>query len=287
MNLCNIDVIRAVLERHGFRFSKSLGQNFLIDETIPLKIAAASGAKEARYAIEIGPGMGCLTAALCRQAEQVLSIELDRALLPILEETLAEYTNWTVVQGDVLSLDLPALYREKLGGRRVVACANLPYYITTPAITRLLESRIFEKITVMVQREVARRICAAPGTSDYSAFSIFVQYRAEPAILFDVPAEKFFPRPKVDSTVLQLTPLEKPKVKVRDEKLFFSLVRAAFQMRRKTLTNALTPVVGDKLPKTELTTLLESLGLSAQIRGERLSLEDFARLSDTVGSRLA
>lgn len=286
MNLCNIDVIRAVLGRHGFRFSKSLGQNFLIDETIPEKIAATSGAKEARYVIEIGPGMGCLTAALCEQAEQVVSIELDRALLPVLEETLLEYTNWTVIQGDVLSLDLPALHREKLDGRRVVACANLPYYITTPAITRLLESRIFEKITVMVQREVAERICAAPGTSDYSAFSIFVQYQAEPEILFGVPAEKFFPRPKVDSAVLQLAPLEKPRVQVRDEKLFFSLVRAAFQMRRKTLVNALAPVVGNKLQKAELAALLESLGLSAQIRGERLSLEHFAQLADTLGSRL-
>ena len=200
MNLCDIETIRAVLGRHGFHFSKSLGQNFLTDITVPERIAEMSGAREAGNVVEVGPGMGCL------------SVELDRALLPVLAETMAEFDNFEVVQGDVLALDLAALCREKFGEGRAVACANLPYYITTPAITALMESGAFEHITVMVQKEVAERICAAPGTSAYSAFSIYVQYHAKAEILFDVPADCFVPRPKVDSAVLKLTPLAQPAV---------------------------------------------------------------------------
>lgn len=284
MNLCDIDVIRAVLGRHGFRFSKSLGQNFLTDASVPQRIAAYSGADRVGNVVEIGPGMGCLTAELCRRANKVIAVELDRALLPVLAETLAGFDNCEVVQGDVLALDLAALCREKFGVQGAVACANLPYYITTPAITALLESRAFETITVMVQREVAQRICAQPGTAAYGAFSIYVQYWAQPEILFDVPANCFVPQPKVDSAVLQLTPLAQPAVAVQDEKLFFALVRAAFNMRRKTLVNALVPLLGGRLDKAGIAALLESVGLDARVRGERLSLQEFAALADKVAA---
>jgi len=282
MNLCDINTIRAVLGRHGFHFSRSLGQNFLTDESVPRRIAEMSGAAEAENVVEVGPGMGCLTAELCRRAEKVVAVELDRALLPVLDETLAEFDNFEVVQGDVLSLDLAALCREKFGDGRAVACANLPYYITTPAITALLESGAFEQVTVMVQKEVAQRICAAPGTAAYSAFTIYVQYHAAAEILFDVPADCFVPRPKVDSAVLRLTPLKEPAVKTQDEKLFFALVRAAFNMRRKTLVNVLSSSMG----KEEITELVLSVGLDARVRGERLSLQDFARLADAAAEQL-
>ncbi len=286
MNLCDTNVIREVLARHGFRFSKSLGQNFLTDESIPKRIAGSSGAQEAGNVLEIGPGMGCLTMELCAISEKVVAVELDQALFPVLEDTLSDYKNWEAVQGDVLALDLKALCFEKFGDQRAVACANLPYYITTPAVTALLECNRFERITLMVQREVAKRICAAPGTPDYSAFTIYVQYWAKPEILFDVPAESFMPRPKVDSSVIRLTPLGSPSVETRDEKLFFSLVRAAFNMRRKTLVNALMPLLGERFGKDGISELLESLGLDVRVRGERLSLEDFAKLSDKVKIRM-
>lgn len=286
MNLCDIQTIRAVLGRHGFHFSRSLGQNFLTDESVPRRIAEMSGAAEAKNAVEVGPGMGCLTAELCRRAEKVVAVELDRALLPVLDETLAEFDNFEVVQGDVLALDLAALCRDKFGDGRAVACANLPYYITTPAITALLESGAFEQVTVMVQKEVAQRICAAPGTAAYSAFTIYVQYHAAAEILFDVPADCFVPRPKVDSAVLRLRPLKEPAVKTQDEKLFFALVRAAFNMRRKTLVNALGPVLGSSMGKEEIIELVLSVGLDARVRGERLSLQDFARLADAAAEQL-
>nr|WP_297173745.1 16S rRNA (adenine(1518)-N(6)/adenine(1519)-N(6))-dimethyltransferase RsmA [uncultured Agathobaculum sp.] len=287
MNLCDIETIRTVLGRHGFHFSRSLGQNFLTDESVPRRIAEQSGAAEVGNVVEVGPGMGCLTAELCRRADRVVAIELDRALLPVLDETLAAFDNFLLVQGDVLSLDLSALCREQFGSARSVACANLPYYITTPVLTALLDSRAFERITVMVQKEVAQRICAAPGTAAYSAFSIYVQYHAAVEILFDVPADCFIPRPKVDSAVLQLTPLAAPAVHPKDEKLFFALVRAAFNMRRKTLVNALGPALGAAMGKEEIAGLVQSVGLDPRVRGERLSLADFARLADAAAARLA
>ena len=209
-------VIKELLQRHGFSFSRALGQNFIINPGVCPKMAELGGAAPGVGVLEIGPGFGVLTAELCRRAEHVVSVELDRALLPVLAETMAEFDNFEVVQGDVLALDLAALCREKFGEGRAVACANLPYYITTPAITALMESGAFEHITVMVQKEVAERICAAPGTSAYSAFSIYVQYHAKAEILFDVPADCFVPRPKVDSAVLKLTPLAQPAVETRD-----------------------------------------------------------------------
>lgn len=286
MNLCDIETIRAVLGRHGFHFSKSLGQNFLTDESVPRRIAEMSGAAECGNAVEVGPGMGCLSAELCRRADKVVAVELDRALMPVLAETLADYDNFEVVHGDVLETDLAALCKAKFGDGKAIACANLPYYITTPAITALLESGAFEQVTVMVQKEVAQRICAEPGTAAYSAFSIYVQYHAKAEILFDVPADCFVPRPKVDSAVLKLVPLDKPAVETKDEKLFFALVRAAFNMRRKTLVNALGPVLGSSMSKEEITALVEAAGLDARVRGERLSLAEYAKLADLAVEKL-
>lgn len=287
MGLCDINEIRDILGRHGFHFSKSLGQNFLTAAWVPAQIAAECGVDKDSCALEVGPGMGCLTVELSKRAGQVTAIELDRALFPVLDETLADCDNVEVVQGDVLKVDLAALCAEKFGDKPVYACANLPYYITTPAITALLESGAFRAVTVMVQKEVAERICAVPGTSDYSAFSIYVQYRAKAEILFDVPADCFVPQPKVDSAVIRLTPLEKPAVEVSDEKLFFAIVRAAFNQRRKTLSNAAVAAFNGKLDKSDVSALLESIGLDPRVRGERLSLEEYAKLTDAAVALLA
>lgn len=286
MGLCDIQDIRAILGRHGFHFSKSLGQNFLTAAWVPARIAAECGVDGDSCALEVGPGMGCLTVELSKRAGRVAAIELDRALFPVLAETLADCPNVEVVQGDVLKTDLAALCKEKFGDQPVYACANLPYYITTPAITALLESGAFRAVTVMVQKEVAERICAAPGTADYSAFSIFVQYRARAEILFDVPADCFVPQPKVDSAVIRLTPLDAPAVAVSDEKLFFAIVRAAFNQRRKTLSNAAVAAFNGKLDKNDVAELLESCGLDPRVRGERLSLAEFAALTDAARALL-
>jgi len=280
MKLCEPEVLKKVLARHGFRFSKALGQNFLIDDEVPRRIAGMSGAAEIGNVLEIGPGVGCLTAELCEVAEKVVTVEIDSTLIPVLQDTLSNWHNWEAVNADALKLDIKKLCSEKFGGGKVVVCANLPYYITTPVITALIESRAFERITLMVQREVALRLCAAPGTPDYSAYTVFVQYWSEPEILFNVPASSFMPAPKVDSSVIRLTPLTTPSVEVSDEKFFFSLVRAAFNMRRKTLVNALMPILGERLGKDGIAEVLSSMGLDTKIRGERLSLSDFAMLAD-------
>ena len=282
MGLCDIHVIKDVLGRHGFHFSKSLGQNFLTAQWVPERIAAECGADKDSCALEVGPGMGCLTNELSKTAGQVVAIELDRALFPVLEETLADCENVEVVHGDVLKTDLAALCREKFGDRKVYACANLPYYITTPAISALLDSGAFSGVTVMVQKEVAQRICAAAGSSDYSAFSIYVQYHAEARILFDVPAGCFVPQPKVDSAVIRLTPRQTPAVAVRNEKLFFAIVRAAFNQRRKTLVNAIQPAFGGRLDKNEILSLVTSCGLDVRVRGERLTIAEYGALADAA-----
>ncbi len=282
MGLCDINEIREVLGRHGFQFSKSLGQNFLTEQWVPERIAAACGADENSGVVEIGPGMGCLTAELAKTAQRVVAVELDRALFPVLAETLADCPNVEVVHGDVLKTDLAALVQQKLDGLPAHACANLPYYITTPAISALLDCRAFRSVTIMVQREVARRVCAQAGTSDYSAFSIYVQYHAQAEILFDVPADCFVPRPKVDSAVLRLLPRDKPAVEVADEKLFFAIVRAAFNQRRKVLSNAATPAFGGRLDKSAVAALITSCGLDERVRGERLTLQDFANLTNAA-----
>lgn len=286
MGLCDIHVIKDVLGRHGFHFSKSLGQNFLTAQWVPERIAAECGADKTSCALEVGPGMGCLTNELSKVADRVVAIELDRALFPVLEETLAGCDNVEVVHGDVLKTDLAAVCREKFGDKKVYACANLPYYITTPAISALLDSRAFSGVTVMVQKEVAKRICAAPGSSDYSAFSIYVQYHADARILFDVPAGCFVPQPKVDSAVIRLTPRETPAVAVRDEKLFFAIVRAAFNQRRKTLVNAIQPAFGGRLDKADILSLIASCGLDERVRGERLSLAEYGKLADAADELL-
>lgn len=284
MNLCDIETIRAVLGRHGFHFSKSLGQNFLTDESVPRRIAEMSGAAECGNAIEVGPGMGCLSAELCRCADQVVAVELDRALMPVLAETLADYDNFEVVHGDVLETDLAALCKEKFGDGKAIACANLPYYITTPAITALLESGAFEQVTVMVQKEVAQRIAAPAGKGDYGAFSVFCQYYAVPELLFDVPPSCFIPQPKVTSAVLKLTMRTEPVCEIRDEALFFRTVKSAFAQRRKTLLNALSAGFGE-FSKTELAALIEESGFAPTVRGETLDIPSFAALANAIAER--
>ena len=281
MDLCNINDIKALLARHGFRFSKSMGQNFLIEDWVPRDIAEASGAAPGVGVIEVGPGIGPLTRELSLRADKVVSIELDRSLLPILAETLSDRPNAEIFPGDVLKTDLPGLVAEKLAGLSPIACANLPYNITTPAITALIEAGCFQSITVMIQREVARRICAAPGTGDYGAFSVYCQYHTKPEILFDVPPSCFIPAPKVTSSVLHMVP-QTPPPEVDDPKHFFRVVRAAFAQRRKTLLNSLSSSLGDGTSKQAIANAITACGLPENIRGERLSISDFAALSKAL-----
>ena len=278
MDLCNEKDIRALLGRHGFRFSKSMGQNFLIQGWVPRDIADSAGLDGDCGVLEIGPGIGPLTVELAKRAGRVAAVELDRSLLPILEETLSPYPNVTVIPGDIMKLSIPDLISAQFEGLRPAACANLPYNITTPVLTRLLETGCFSSITVMIQREVARRICADPGTADYGAFSLFCQYHARCAMLFDVPPDCFLPAPKVTSTVVRLVPLETPPVDAEPQALF-AVIRAAFAQRRKTLLNALSAAFGQRFSKEELRDILVQCGLPETIRGERLSLDEFAKLS--------
>lgn len=282
MDLCNINELKPLLARHGFRFSKSMGQNFLIAPWVPERIAAESGTDRDCGVVEIGPGVGCLTRELARRAGKVAAIELDRDLLPVLAETLAGCPNAEVVPGDVMKLDLAALAAERLTGFTPTVCANLPYNITTPVLTRLLESKLFSSVTVMIQREVAARICAPPGSKDYGAFSVFCQYHADCAALFDVGPECFMPAPKVTSTVVRLTPLAAPPVEVRDEKAFFAVVHAAFAQRRKTLLNALSAAYGSRCSKDTLREAIAACGLGENVRGERLGLREFAGLAERL-----
>lgn len=268
----------ALLARHGFHFSKARGQNFLIDREIPRAIAEASGADARSGVLEIGPGIGALSCELCRRAGRVVAVELDTALLPILAETMAAFDNFEVVSADVLKLDLPALVRDKFAGLTPVVCANLPYNITTPALTALIGAKCFERLTVLIQREVAQRICAAPGTPAYGAFSVFMQYHTVPELCFEVAPEHFIPRPKVTSAVLRAEIRKAPPVRVADEAFFFRVVYAAFALRRKTLVNSLTTAFG-ALGKEKLARIVASCGLSTDVRGERLGLDDFARLA--------
>ena len=231
--------------------------------------------------LEVGPGIGPLTRQLARRADKVASVELDRSLLPILKETLADCPNAEIVPGDILKTDIPALVEEKFAGLKAVACANLPYNITTPAITALIEAGCFQSITVMIQREVARRICAKPGTGDYGAFSVFCQYHTAPELLFDVPPECFIPAPKVTSSVLRMVPRPAPE-EVDDPEHFFRVVRAAFAQRRKTLVNGLHAAFGDKLTKEQLANILVDCGLPADVRGERLGIAEFAGISRKI-----
>lgn len=283
MNLTDINEIRTLLSRTGFRFSKSLGQNFLCAAWVPEQIAESAGLDGETGVLEIGPGIGCLTVELSRRARRVLSIELDGALRPVLAETLRGCENVGVVFGDALRLDLAALVREHFADcARVVVCANLPYNITTPILTKLVESGLFGRITVMIQREVALRICAAENTADYGAFTLLMQWHTAPERLFDVPAGCFIPAPKVTSSVVTLLRRDTPPCPVRDERRMFAVIRAAFNQRRKTLCNALCNGLG--LPRETVRAALERLGLPETVRGEVLSLAQFAALSDALDS---
>ena len=281
MNLTDYKEIRALLEKHGFRFSKSLGQNFLTAAWVPEDIAGAAGLDEQTGVLEIGPGVGCLTRELSKRAGKVVSVELDRSLRPVLAETLAGCENVEVVFGDILKQDIPALLDETMPGLRHVVCANLPYNVTTPVLTALLESGRFETVTVMIQREVARRICALPNTPDYGAFGVFVQWHAGTELLFDVPPSCFVPQPKVTSSVIRLTRRAAPPFPVRDEELLFRIVRAAFNQRRKTLVNALASQIPG-VTKEDVEKTLEALGYDTRIRGEVLDLGGFAKISDKI-----
>ena len=278
MDLCDIRDIKALLGRHGFHFSKSMGQNFLIEGWVPQQIAESAGCGEKIGVLEIGPGIGPLTAQLAKRCGKVVSVELDKALLPVLAETMGEFDNVEIVPGDIMKLDISTLISDKFNNLTPIACANLPYNITTPVITALLEAGCFARITVMIQREVALRICAAPGTSDYGAFSVLCQYHAQCERLFDVGPECFLPAPKVTSSVIRLTPHPKPAV-VEDEDAFFRVVRAAFAQRRKTLLNSLSSAFSATHSKDALRDAISACGLPEDVRGERLGIPEFAALA--------
>ncbi len=283
MNLCDIRDIKALLGRHGFHFSKSMGQNFLIEEWVPRDIAEASGADETHAVLEIGPGIGPLTQQLCRRAAKVTAVELDKALYPVLAETMAGEHNFTLVPGDIMKLDISELVDEHFGELTPLVCANLPYNITTPVLTALVEAKRFEAITVMIQKEVALRIAAKPGTGDYGAFSLFMQYYTEPEVLFDVPPDCFLPAPKVTSAVLRCRVRKTPAVSPAcGEEFFFRTVRAAFAQRRKTLLNSLSSVFGGQLSKEAVAGVIDRCGFEPTVRGERLGLTDFSTLADEL-----
>lgn len=279
--LTNVNTVRELLTRHGFTFSKALGQNFLINPSVcPRMAQAAVNGGDNVGVLEIGPGIGVLTNELCKLARRVVAVELDKRLIPVLEETLSEYDNLRVINADVMELDLNKLIEEEFGGMDVVVCANLPYYITSPIIMKLLEDRLPVKtITVMVQKEAAQRLSAAPGSRDSSAITVAVSYYAEAQTLFGVSAGSFMPAPKVDSAVIQLT-LREPSMKPRDEAAMFKVIRAAFAQRRKTVLNSLSSSLG--LDKSAVSDILVSVGVDPSARAERLTLDDFIRISDAL-----
>ena len=285
MELTNSKEIRELLGRHGFRFSKSMGQNFLTAAWVPESIAEGAGLDRDTGVLEVGPGIGCLTEQLSKRAGKVVSVELDKALKPVLAETLRDCGNVELIFGDVLKQDLPTLVKEHLPGLRPVVCANLPYNVTSPLLTAFLRADCFDSITVMIQREVARRICAAPGSGEYGAFGLFVQWHTEPELLFDVPPSCFVPQPKVTSSVIRLRRRERSPVPVEDETLMFKIIRAAFNQRRKTLLNALSSGLG--LNKDETEQILEKCGFDTRIRGEILDIGSFAKISDEIGRVLS
>ena len=284
MDLCDLDTIRSLLSRHGFHFSKSMGQNFLIDPQIPRCIAESSGADSTCGVLEIGPGIGPLTAELAKRAGKVAAVELDKTLLPVLTETMSPYSNVEIIPGDAMKLDLSALAREQFGSLTPMVCANLPYNITTPILTKLIETPCFQQVTVMIQREVAQRLCAAPGhSSAVGSISLFLQYHMEVELLFDVPPSCFVPPPKVHSSVIRCVRRSHPPVEVKDEAFFFQVVRGAFLLRRKTLANSLAAAL-PRFEKKAIQSAMEQCGLSENARGEQLSMEAFASLANTLGT---
>ena len=279
MDLTNIHTLQSLLARHDFHFSKSLGQNFLVRSWVPEQILAVSTVDNSCGVLEIGPGVGVLTRYLSSAAAKVTAVELDSKLLPVLAETLADCPNAVVIHQDILKCDLQQLVHAHFQGLRPVVCANLPYQITTPVLTKLLDSGLFCGITVMIQKEVAQRICAKAGTPEYGAFSLFVQYHADAELCFDVSPDCFQPQPRVTSTVIRLIPKAPPSELV-DEKLFFALIRAAFAQRRKTLVNALSPVLSPRLSKQQIQEGILACDLEPMIRGEALTQEEYIKLSN-------
>lgn len=281
MDLCNLSVIRELMSEAGITFRKDYGQNFLINRMIPESIADACSPTEECMVLEIGPGIGCLTQELARRYKRVIAVEIDKGLIPVLEKTLSEYDNVTVINDDIMKVDIAALVLEYSGGRPVSVCANLPYYITTPILMRLLESGVrFDSITVMVQNEVAARLCAAPGTSEWGAISAVIGYFGEVKRLFRVSAGSFIPAPKVDSAVVRISLYDEPKYRPTDERLFRNLIKFAFEMRRKTLYNAIRSKLN--INNEELLGAVASLGYGESVRGERLTVSDFVTLSDKI-----
>lgn len=286
VDVCDIQVMKPLLAQHGFHFSKAKGQNFLIAPWVPRSIAEDAGVDESAGVLEIGPGIGPLTQQLCLRAGKVCAVELDSRLKPILDLTVGEFSNLEILWEDVLKLDVPALVKEKFPGLRPMACANLPYYITSPILTALLEADCFDSVTVMVQKEVAQRIAAAPGSADYGAFSVFCQYYAQPELLFDVPAHCFLPQPKVTSAVISLKTYRERPWKVDNEKTFFRLVRASFAMRRKKLSNGLASGFPE-LGKTGAAEVIAAAGFDANVRGETLGIPEFARIAAEIDHYVA
>lgn len=281
--LSNPQATIEVLKKHQFTFQKKFGQNFLIDPHVLDKIISAAEITKEDFVLEIGPGIGTMTQYLAEAAREVTAVEIDRNLIPILSETLSAYDNVQIINEDVLKLDLAALAKERNGGKPVKVVANLPYYITTPIIMGLLEGGVpIESITVMVQKEVAMRMQAGPGTKDYGALSLAVQYYAEPYLAANVPPNCFMPRPNVGSAVIRLTRYAEPAVKAKDEKLMFALIRASFNQRRKTLQNGLNNSQELSFTKEQIAEAIEKMGLSPSVRGEALTLEQFAKLSDLL-----
>lgn len=273
----------AVLQKYNFNFQKKFGQNFLIDTHVLEKIIEESGITKEDFVLEIGPGIGTMTQYLCENAREVAAVEIDKNLIPILADTLSAYDNVEVINEDILKVDINRLAEEKNGGRPIKVVANLPYYITTPIIMGLFESHVpIDSITIMVQKEVADRMQVGPGTKDYGALSLAVQYYAKPQILLNVPASCFMPRPNVDSAVIQLTRYEKPPVEVADEHLMFRLIRASFNQRRKTMTNSVGNSPELSVSKEQMAAALEKCGLSATVRGEALTLAQFAELANVL-----
>ena len=272
-----------VIKKYEFCFQKKFGQNFLIDGHVLDKIIAGAGVTKDDMVLEIGPGIGTMTQYLAEAAGKVVAVEIDRNLLPILQETLADYDNVKVIHADVLSLDLEKLVQEENGGRPIKVVANLPYYITTPIIMALFEQHVpLANVTVMVQKEVAARMKSGPGSKDYGALSLAVQYYAEPYIVANVPCNCFMPRPNVDSAVIRLTRYEEPPVQVEDEKMLFKIIRASFNQRRKTLQNGLNNSSELNFTKDQIAAAIAAAGFSPSVRGEALTLEQFARLTDIL-----
>lgn len=277
----------AVLEKHGFRFQKKYGQNFLIDTHILEKIIDAAEITKDDFVLEIGPGIGTMTQYLCESAREVVAVEIDTNLLPVLDDTLKDYDNVTVINEDILKVDIASLAKEKNGGKPIKVVANLPYYITTPIIMGLFESHVpLASITIMVQKEVADRMQVGPGTKEYGALSLAVQYFAKPEVVCVVPPTCFVPQPKVASSVIRLTCHEKPPVEITDESFLFRVIRASFNQRRKTLANGLNNAPTIPVSKENIIATIEELGYPASVRGETLSLEEFARLSEALKKKV-